>query len=96
MLPQVWPEVYEAELGELPAELKAPCCAEFMVARERVLAHPRSFYLHLRDWIVETELGRYRSGRVFEYMWHVIFGEPHVIEAVPECSLLFCDADVDL
>lgn len=91
---QVWPYVYEAEMGELPDELKAPCCAEFMVVRERILAHPRSFYVHLRDWVIESELGRYRSGRIFEYMWHVIFGEPHVIEAVPECKLLYCDDDM--
>lgn len=26
-------------------------------------------------------------------MWHVIFGEPPVIEAVPECVLLYCDED---
>lgn len=90
-LVQVWPEVFEAELGELPSDLKAPCCAEFMVSRDRVLAHSRDFYTHLRDWIVDTELGRYRSGRVFEYMWHIIFGEPHMIDAVSECQLLHCD-----
>ena len=67
-----------------------------MVARERILAHSKEFYIHLRDWIVETELGRYRSGRVFEYMWHVIFGESHVIEAVAECDLLFCNDDLAL
>ena len=38
----------------------------------------RDFYVHLRDWLVETELERYRSGRVFEYMWPVLFGEPPV------------------
>lgn len=38
----------------------------------------RDFYVHLRNWLVETELERYRSGRVFEYMWPVLFGEPPV------------------
>ena len=88
---QVWTDLYEAELGDLPSELQAPCCAEFIVSRERILAHSRDFYIHMRDWIIDTELGRYRSGRVFEYMWHVIFGEPNIIDAVPECQLLYCD-----
>ena len=61
-----------------------------------MLVHPKSFYVQMRDWIIETELGRYRSGRVFEYMWHVIFGEPEVVQAVPECVLLYCaDEDVN-
>lgn len=92
---QVWSELYEDELGELPEELSAPCCAEFIVSRERILAHSKDFYVHMRDWIMETELGRYRSGRVFEYMWHVIFGEGHVLPAVPECVLLHCDEIIE-
>ena len=91
---QVWPDVFEAAFGEIPEELHAPCCAEFMVAKERILGHSKSFYVHLRDWIVETELGRYRSGRVFEYMWHVIFGEAYVQSAVAECDLLICPSEL--
>lgn len=44
----------------------------------------------LRDWIVDTELDRYRSGRVFEYMWAIMFGEPAVTEPIEECDLLHC------
>ena len=54
----------------------------------------REFYEHLRDWIVETELDRYRSGRVFEYMWAVMFGAPAVSEPLEECDLLTCTAEV--
>ena len=55
----------------------------------------REFYEHLRDWIVETELDRYRSGRVFEYMWAVMFGAPAVSEPLEECDLLTCTAEVN-
>jgi hypothetical protein len=55
---QVWPQMYEEELGPPPPILAAPCCAEFMVSRDRILAHPKSFYVHLRDWIAETEVSR--------------------------------------
>ena len=33
----------------------------------------------------------YRTGRMMEHAWHIIFGEPPVIEALEECNLLFCD-----
>jgi hypothetical protein len=34
--------------------------------------------VHLRDWIVGTELDWTTSGRVFEHTWPLIFGEPAV------------------
>eukprot|EP00884_Botryococcus_braunii_P021084 jgi/Botrbrau1/765/Bobra.0181s0022.2 len=86
----VWPQMYEEELGPPPPILAAPCCAEFMVSRDRILAHPKSFYVHLRDWIAETEVSRYRTGREFEYVWHYMFGEPPSIDPVRECDLLHC------
>ena len=46
--------------------------------------------MRLRDWIRDTELDRYRSGRVFEYMWAIMFGEPAVTEPIEECDLLRC------
>lgn len=79
------------ELGPAPPELHAPCCAEFIVARDRILRHPRAFYEHLRDWIIRTELSRYRAGRVFEYLWHYMFGQTAILDPVPECELLICE-----
>lgn len=38
-------------------------------------------------------MNSYRAGRMMEYTWHMIFGEPPMIEAVPECELLYCDED---
>ena len=86
----MWNQTFLQEMGPPPKELFAPCCAEFLVARERILRHPRAFYEHLRDWINDTELDRYRTGRVFEYMWHYMFGEPPVTKPAAECDLLMC------
>ena len=36
---------------------------------------------------------RYRSGRVFEYMWHYIFGEAPIIDPIPMCQLMHCPAN---
>ena len=60
---QVWEQVFQAELGPPPAELYAPCCAEFVVSADRIRAHSLAFYVHLRDWILTTELDTYRAGR---------------------------------
>ena len=38
---QVWDQVYAQELGPLPPAIHSPCCAEFVVSRDRILAHPR-------------------------------------------------------
>lgn len=32
----------------------------------------------------------FHRGRAFEYIWHIIFGEPAVIGAVSECVLYKC------
>ena len=55
----------------------------------------RQFYIliGLRDWIMNTEVDAYRCGRVFEYTWHMIFGEPAQLSPVPECELLTCGGD---
>ena len=56
----------------------------------------REFYEHLRNWIIETEFDRYRSGRVFEYMWAVMFGAAPVSEPIEECDLLICTDKVSI
>lgn len=38
---QVWNETFAKWLGPLPEALHGPCCAEFIVSRERIEAHPR-------------------------------------------------------
>ena len=38
---QVWSETFEKWLGPIPKALHGPCCAEFIVSRERIEAHPR-------------------------------------------------------
>ena len=38
---QVWNETFAKWLGPIPAAMHGPCCAEFVVSRERIMAHPR-------------------------------------------------------
>ena len=78
---------------------KAPMCKQstcdaLSQALKGSMRACREFYEHLRDWIVETELDRYRSGRIFEYMWAIMFGEPSLSEPLEECDLLYCNDEV--
>ncbi|KAL8987197.1 MAG: hypothetical protein Q9177_003572 [Variospora cf. flavescens] len=86
--PEIWREVFvgasrsifslkEKGLKEeeyLPGEVGAACCAQFAVSRDRVSQRPLSDYEGFRKWIVDTKLNDAMSGRVLEFLWHVIFG----------------------
>lgn len=57
-----------------PAQVGAACCAQFAVSRDRVRQRPLSDYEQFRQWIISTEKNDAQSGRVMEFLWHVIFG----------------------
>ena len=68
----------EEEKQCAPNQVGAACCAQFAVSKEAVRFRPLSDYTHFRDWIVETEKSDAKSGRVMEFLWHVIFGKKAV------------------
>ena len=79
MTPEVWKDVFagtseEEEEQLAPTLVGAACCAQFAVSRDRVLARPLGDYERFREWVVETEKSDAKSGRVLEFLWHVIFG----------------------
>lgn len=81
----------EEKEGEdyVPEEVGAACCAQFAVSRERVLQRPKSDYEGFREWVVETEKNDAKSGRVMEFLWHVIFGMDAVY--CPDEKQCYCD-----
>lgn len=58
----------------LPDEVGVACCAQFAVSRTQILLRPREDYVQFRQWVVETKMDDAKSGRVLEYLWHIIFG----------------------
>jgi hypothetical protein len=56
---QTWDQNFGPFLGPLPPVIRSPCCGEFVVARERIMAHPRRAVCpleipllpHLCDWV---------------------------------------------
>jgi hypothetical protein len=75
-MPQAWRELFGNT--DVPHELATPCCAQFAVSREQVLKKPLEEYRKYYRWLMESPLKDETSGRVFEYLWHVIFGQSPV------------------
>ena len=46
-----------------------------MVSREILLSHPKRFYEKCQEWLITTQWPSAISGRVFEYVWHIMFGK---------------------
>ena len=74
--------------AEVPREVGHPCCAQFAVSRERVREKPVRHYEKVRQWVWESDMHPGRSGRIMEYMWHVVFGKPAV--DCPDAGVCFC------
>ncbi|KAL2686617.1 hypothetical protein IWX47DRAFT_945859 [Phyllosticta citricarpa] len=61
-----------------PGIIAAPCCAQFAVSSNQIMTRPIEDYLMYRQWLIDTEMDDENSGRVFEYLWHIIFGRDPV------------------
>lgn len=73
----------------LPSVVGTPCCAQFVVTRSTIQSVPIWRYESLRQWLWETSLPDSKSGRVMEYLWHVLFGQEAV--ACPSTQSCFCE-----
>jgi hypothetical protein len=88
LLARAWKELFPGA-GEVPDVLAQPCCSQFALSRERVLALPRERYVQLRQWLMTTRLSDSISGRVFEYLWQYIFTGENVY--CPVEHICYCD-----
>ena len=85
------PKVTFAELlpsVKVPEEVGQACCAQFAVTKEAILSRGLAEYKHFRQWLVHTTLDDDTSGRVFEYLWHIVFGKEPVF--CPEAGECYC------
>jgi len=69
---EAWKELFGSR--PLPDQVGCPCCAQFAVSKSRIRSRPRLYYQNLLHWLMTTQQGDEFSGRVFEYLWHYIFG----------------------
>ena len=63
---------------DVPHTVGAACCAQFAVSREQVLKRSKAEYELFHKWLMNTPASDAASGRVFEYLWHIIFGRDAV------------------
>ena len=79
---KIWMDVFHLENrteDEVPEMVGQACCAQFAVSREQVMKRPLEDYVSYRQWVIDTELSDDKSGRVMEFLWHVIFGKEAVL-----------------
>jgi len=81
---QVWGEVFGGNMTGWTGQVGQACCAQFAVSKERVRMRPKEEYEGYRRWVLETELDDNKSGRVMEFLWHVVFGMDAVYCPAPE------------
>ena len=78
-----------AEMEREIQVVATPCCAQFAVSREQILARPKEDYERYLHLVATTKYSDYTAGRILEYMWHIMFGQ----EAVhcPDMTTCYCD-----
>lgn len=85
-----------AGFGPVVERTRCSITAEFFVTKEKIQSLPRDFYLKLIHWTINSQelsgLNSYQVGAVLENLWHLIFGEPAVMEhlSIEECDLYDC------
>lgn len=71
-----WREIFDNK--DVPEVVGVACCAQFAVSRQQILKRTKEEYLRMHRWLMNTDLDDQISGRVFEYLWHIIFGQESV------------------
>lgn len=62
----------------MPPKVGGACCAQFAVSKAQVLKRGKQDYVNFRKWLWETKYKSKDSGRVMEYIWHILFGQDAV------------------
>jgi hypothetical protein len=75
-MPDAWRDLFNNT--DVPHILATPCCAQFAVSSKQVRNRPLDEYKKYYTWLMETPLKDETSGRVFEYLWHILFGQDPV------------------
>lgn len=78
----MWERIVAPYMGAWPCAngLFPPCCAQFRVTRERILAVPRAAWTRWLDYSLEGPA----QAKQFEFLWHIIFGQPCMMPVTSE------------
>ncbi|KAF1828263.1 hypothetical protein BDW02DRAFT_575012 [Decorospora gaudefroyi] len=70
-LKKAWSELFP-EVEELPEWVGQPYGGQFAASRDAIRKIPLQSWVLWRDWLVNTNLTDYHSGRVWEYTWQFV------------------------
>ncbi|KIX01552.1 uncharacterized protein Z518_09278 [Rhinocladiella mackenziei CBS 650.93] len=87
LMAEAWAELFPYK--PIPNILAQPCCSQFALSRERIRDVPRETYSHYRDWLLRSEIRDTMSGRIFEYLWQVVFTDESTF--CPNQRTCYCD-----
>lgn len=66
-------------------------CAQFIVHKKLILRRSFDFYQRLFEWLMQTELTDYYSGRHLEYTWHLMWEQVPVWNRIRQKTInLWC------
>ena len=77
----VWGQFFDSQ--EVPDVIATPCCGQFVVSKKQVRERPLDDYVRFQKWLLETPLEDTISTQIFEYLWHIIFGQKPVQYVFP-------------
>jgi len=81
--------MFGGDNSTVPQVFATPCCSQLAVANWQVRERSKSQYERARQWILDTPLDDEVSGRVMEYIWHVMFGRSPV--HCPDVHTCWCE-----
>ncbi|KAI9712872.1 MAG: hypothetical protein M1828_001541 [Chrysothrix sp. TS-e1954] len=71
----VYVELFDVPLSEVPAHVGHVCCGQFVVSRERIRQRSKADYERMVQWALSTNsTNSFGIGWVFEKVWHIVFG----------------------
>ncbi|KAK5274158.1 hypothetical protein LTR96_000758 [Exophiala xenobiotica] len=87
LMAEAWAELFPGK--SIPNVLAQPCCSQFALSRDKIRELSQETYLHFRDWLLRSEYRDTMSGRIFEYLWQVIFTDQDTF--CPNQRTCYCD-----
>lgn len=79
LIHNIWDDMFRPYLKrDPPIYIRNDCCAQFIVSREAIHSYSLDTYKFWYDKIMETQ-DDFIMGKVFEYLWSVIYGDPDIL-----------------
>lgn len=81
LLPKALQQLFGSSKLGRSEPVRAQCCAQFIVSKDRIKQHSKEEYVALRQWLLDgpSPPDDRIAGRIVSYVWHILFLPHHVI-----------------